>query len=113
MYRIPLTNSPNQTFTCIVPINEKNVNLRFRLWYNYHAKYWLLSLDDVKTEKAIFDNLPLLVSKGEFANVMAQLDYMKIGICIAVPLVPDLLDNPNDENLGTAYALVWGDNDVS
>ena len=55
MYRIPLTNSPNQTFTCIVPVNNRNVNLRFRLWYNYAAKYWLFSLYDVKTEKGAAD----------------------------------------------------------
>ena len=112
MYKIPLTNSPNQTFTCIVPVNDKNVNLRFKLWYNYSAKYWLFSLEDVKTEKEIISNLPLLVSGGQFSNILAQLDYMKIGIMIVVPLVPDLLENPNDENVGSSYALVWGDNDV-
>ena len=112
MYRIPLTNSPNQAFTCIVPVNDKNVNLRFRLWYNYTAKYWLFSLDDVKTEKEIITNLPLLVSAGRFSNILAQLDYMRIGSMIVVPLEPDLLESPDDENLGSYYALVWGDNDV-
>ena len=112
MYRIPLTNSPNQTFTCIVPVNDKNVNLRFRLWYNYTAKYWLFSLDDVKTEKEIITNLPLLVSAGKFSNILAQLDYLKIDVMIVVPLAPDLLEYPSDENLGSYYALVWGDNDV-
>lgn len=54
----------------------------------------------------------MLVSGGQFSNILAQLDYMKIGITIVVPLVPDLLENPNDENIGSSYALVWGDNDV-
>ena len=112
MYRIPLTNSPNQTFTCIVPVNDKNVNLRFRLWYNYAAKYWLFSLYDVKTEKEIISNLPLLVSTGKFSHILVPLDYMKIGIMVVAPLEPDLLESPDDENLGSNYALVWGDNDV-
>lgn len=113
MYKIPLTNSPNQTFTCIVPVNGKNVNLRFDLWYNGQGNYWSISIYDVKTEKPMISNLPMLVSAGVFSNILYQLDYMKIGIAIVVPLVPDDLSNPNDENLGSSYALVWGDNDVS
>ena len=108
MYKIPLTNSPNQTFNCIVPVNGENHNLRFTLWYNYKAKYWLMSIFEITENKEMFENLPLLVSKGRFENILCQLGYMDLGMAGVVPLI-DSLENPDNTNLGTAYILLWGD----
>ncbi len=110
MYKIPLSNYPNQTFTCNVPVNGENKNFRFELWYNYDAKYWLLSLFDINSNSYLVSNLPLLVTYGEWANMFYQIDYMKIGICFIVPSESGRTDNPDDTNLGTSYLMIWGDN---
>ena len=110
MVKIPLTNSPNQKFTCTVPVNGENKNFRFELWYNYQAEYWLFSLYDISTESYIFSNLPLLSSKYKFYDILYQLDYMKIGVCIMLPLIVDKKSAADDKNLGTSYVMIWGDN---
>ena len=111
MYKIPLTNSPNQTFSCSIPLNGKNVRFEFNLWYNYQAEYWMLSLYDYASEKLLFSNLPLLASNGKFSNMFYQLEYMMIGICIMVPTIEDVKSQADDTNLGTSYIMIWGDND--
>lgn len=110
MVKIPLTNSPNQKFTCAVPVNGENKNFRFELWYNYQAEYWLFSLYDISTESYIFSNLPLLSSNYKFYDILYQLDYMKIGVCIMLPLIVDKKSAADDKNLGTSYVMIWGDN---
>ena len=110
MVKIPLTSSPNQKFTCTVPVNGENKNFRFELWYNYQAEYWLFSLYDISTESYIFSNLPLLSSNYKFYDILYQLDYMKIGVCIMLPLIVDKKSAADDKNLGTSYVMIWGDN---
>ena len=110
MVKIPLTNSPNQKFTCTVPVNGENKNFKFELWYNYQAEYWLFSLYDISTESYIFSNLPLLSSNYKFYDILYQLDYMKIGACIMLPLIVDKKSAADDKNLGTSYVMIWGDN---
>ena len=110
MVKIPLTNSPNQKFTCTVPVNGENKNFKFELWYNYQAEYWLFSLYDISTESYIFSNLPLLSSNYKFYDILYQLDYMKIGVCIILPLIVDKKSAADDKNLGTSYVMIWGDN---
>lgn len=110
MVKIPLTNSPNQKFTCTVPVNGENKNFKFELWYNYQAEYWLFSLYDISTESYIFSNLPLLSSNYKFYDILYQLDYMKIGVCIMLPLIVDKKSAADDKNLGTSYVMIWGDN---
>ena len=110
MVKIPLTNSPNQKFTCTVPVNGENKSFMFELWYNYQAEYWLFSLYDISTESYIFSNLPLLSSNYKFYDILYQLDYMKIGVCIMLPLIVDKKSAADDKNLGTSYVMIWGDN---
>ena len=110
MVKIPLTNSPNQTFYCVVPVNNKNINLRFNLWYNIQAGYWLLTLSDYKTGKEYFSNLPLLFSYGKHFNILSQLGYKNIGMCFMLPKEEDVKSAPDDKNLGKAYVMIWGDN---
>lgn len=111
MVRIPLYPYPNQTFQCRVPVNGGNKNFRFNLWYNEQAEYWLLTLVDVDKEETIFANLPLLASKNNFADMITQLDYKMIGMCFVIPQITDKASAPDDENLGTGYIMIWGDNE--
>ena len=110
MVKIPLTNSPNQKFTSTIPVNGENKSFRFELWYNYQAQYWLFSLYDIATESYIFTNFPLLSSNNKFYDILCQLDYMKIGICVMLPLIDDKKSAADENNLGTSYVMIWGDN---
>lgn len=112
MYKVPLTTNPNQTFTCSIPINGINKNLKFNLWYNNAAEYWMMSIVDVSTDTEVVANVPLITSKYLYANVLYQLDYKKIGMCFMVPTIKDVKSQADDKNLGTGYVMLWGDNDV-
>ena len=72
---------------------------------------WLLSLSDVDTETLIFDNLPILSSGIYFHDILHQLDYKRIGMCMIVPVINDKRSMPNDKNLGSGYIMIWGDNE--
>ena len=110
MYVVPLTNSPNQVFTAVIPINGENKQYQFTLSYNSQAKYWQMGVTDLITKARLFDNLPLLTSKGQFFNILNQLQYLQIGICGILPLGDDNQSMPSDENIGKAYIMVWSDN---
>lgn len=111
MVKIPLYTYPNQSFQCRVPVNDENKNFRFNLWYNEQAEYWLLTLIDVDKEQTIFANLPLLSSTMYFSDILTQLEYLRIGMCLIVPTVKDKKSAPDKDDLGTGYIMIWGDNE--
>ena len=113
MYKVPLTNAPNQTFKCTIPVNGNNIKFRFTLWYNYAAEYWLITAYNLSTGEEYFSNLPLLSSYGSYADILHQLDYKGIGCCIMVPLEDEFTGQVDENNIGKSYVMVWGDNDVN
>lgn len=110
MYKIPLTNSPNQTFSTTIPINGENKSFVFNLKYNYIAKYWLLTISDAATEQILIANIPLLSSTFDFASILKQFEYKLIGNAYVVPVYDFSLSAPDNTNIGTDFALMWGDN---
>lgn len=113
MYKVPLTNSPNQTFTSTIPVDGINITFRFKLWYNYQAKYWLLSLSNWRTGEEYFVNLPLLWSRNKFGDILWQLKYKNIGMCFILPVSEDELSAPGEENIGKDYWMIWEDSYVT
>lgn len=111
MYRIPLNTAPNQTFTCVIPVNGKNIRFTFFLSYNPIAKYWQLTLSKTLTNEVIVANLPILSSTFRFYDIFAQLGYKNVGKCMIYNKDGELRSMPDDTNLGTAYEMLWGDND--
>lgn len=111
MYKIPLTNSPNQTFEVTIPVNGINKTFVFNMWYNYFAEYWLLTISDKRTEQIIISNTPLLSSTYDFANMLRQYGYKMIGNAYIAPYNKKL-SMPNNENIGSDFVLLWGDNDA-
>lgn len=110
MYKIPLTTSPNQTFTCNIPVNGENVRFKFFLSYNDQAEYWLMTLTRLIDNLELLTNIPLLASQSRFADTFCQLDYLRIGFCIIAPTSEEQNTMPNDTNLGQTYLMIWGDN---
>ena len=106
MYVVPLTNSPNQTFTSTIPVNDKKLKLRFFLKYNTEQNCWVMNLKDEKNNPLI-SAVPLVCG----LNILDQQSYMGIGSCYVVKLNPNIQrDRPNEFDLGTNFVLVWGDN---
>ena len=111
MYKIPLTNSPNQTFSTAVPVNGENKDFTFVLNYNEQAQYWSMTLMDSLTNEILFSQLPMLFSFFEFANMITQLSYKQIGSIYICPVQETQSSAPNDKDIGQKYILVWGDNE--
>lgn len=112
MYKIPLTNSPNQTFSCTIPVGDKNLSFEFSLRYNDVAGYWVMSLTDMETQEILFSELPMLCSYGAFNNMAKQIGYKNFGsIYISATSDYDTATNPDDQNIGKKYIMLWGDNE--
>lgn len=111
MYKIPLTNSPNQSFNVIVPVNDENKDLTLTLNYNEVADYWSLTIADTGTNQVIVSQIPMLESYNDFSNILIQLGYLEIGSAFVIAIDETLDSRPDENNLGTKYILVWGDNE--
>lgn len=112
MYNIiPLTTLPDQTFTITLPINNKNVELSFRIRYNTEAGYWTMGIIDTATSTQIIDSVPLLMGQYPAANMISQLEYLGIGGMAIVPNGTPKTDSPDDTNLGSDFLLIVGDVD--
>jgi len=110
MQKIPLSNSPNHTFSVTLSINGSNVVFEFFLSYNEVGEYWTLRIKDGATGTTILDSIPLLTDEYPDANFLSQYDYLKIGNAYVVRAAPADTDFPDDTNLGSLFLLVWGDN---
>ncbi len=105
MYVIPLDSSPNQTFTSTIPVDGEKLKLFFFLRYNTEQKCWNMDIFNQDKEPLV-NSLPLVCG----LNILEQYSYLKIGSAYIHKLEPNLIeDRPNEYNLGTSYALVWGD----
>ncbi|EHN17018.1 phage baseplate plug family protein [Clostridium sporogenes] len=105
MYIVPLTPSPNQTFTSTIPVDGEKLKLFFFLRYNTEQKCWEMDLKDSSGEDLIH-SLPLVCG----LNLLEQYSYLNIGSAYIAKLNPNLTeDNPNEFNLGKDFILVWGD----
>jgi len=105
MYIVPLTTSPNQTFTCTIPIDGKSIVFSIFLRYNTQALYWVMQLSD-NNQNIIIDSIPLLCG----LNLLGQYGYLRIGSAYIYKADTTLAgDAPDDSNLGTNFLLCWSD----
>jgi hypothetical protein len=110
MYIIPTDSKPNQNLRCVIPIDGKNLALRLTLTFNTIAEYWVMSVADDISNEILVDSLPLIAGEFPSANILGQYGFLRIGSCVMVKLNPDNPNViPNGNNLGTEFALVWGD----
>jgi hypothetical protein len=110
---VPLVPNANQSFTCTLPIDSKNLTLAFTFTYNSVGNYWFMSIVDVKTNVMLLDAVPLITGEYPAADILGQYSYLGIGSALIVPTSSLGNDIPHDTNLGTDYVLVWGDTFVS
>lgn len=105
MYIVPLTTSPNQTFTSTIPVDGKKIKLYFFLRYNTEQKCWSMDLYD-SSNISLINSIPLICG----LNLLEQYSYLNIGSAYILKLDSNIVgDRPNEYNLGKDFALVWGD----
>jgi len=104
---IPVTSNPNQIFNISIPIDEKNLKLKFLISYNRIAEYWSMTIFDYRVNEIVLTGIPLLTGQ----NLLAQYAYLNLGSAYLVNLTGNLPDTPDDTNLGTAFLLVFEDSD--
>jgi hypothetical protein len=106
---IPLTPSANQSLTCTLPVDSKNITLSFTFTYNTPGGYWFMSVTDTKTNALLLDAVPMVTGEYPSADLLSQYEYLGIGSATIMPTSSLTTDIPDFSNLGTDYLLVWGD----
>ena len=102
-YTIPVNSDPNQSLACTIPINNKNIRLNLKIFYNDVAGYWTMRISD-KDNNILVDSVPLLTG-----NFLEQYQYLGIGSAYIVNNGNSSMDSPDNTNLGTDFLLVWSD----
>ena len=107
--QIPLTADPNQVFAVSLPVNGRNLDLILELRYNTEAGYWTMDVFDNK-HNPLLAAIPMLTGMHPSADLLGQYQYLGIGSAVIVPSGHTTSGQPNDQNLGTEFFLLWGDN---
>lgn len=103
--QIPLTNDPDQNFTCTIPVDGKNLKLKLRVCFNTAMNYWIMSITNSTTNALILDAIPLLTG----VDLLGQYKYLGLGSSAIINKGNSTLDSPNSKTLGTDFVLIWGD----
>lgn len=106
---IPLTPNANQSLTCTLPVDGKNITLNFTFRYNAVGGYWFMSVTDARSKVMLLDAVPIVTGEFPAADLLGQYTYLGIGSAIIVPKSSLETSIPNENNLGSDYVLVWGD----
>lgn len=99
---IPLYNFPNNTYTIVIEIEEKNTTFNLFFSYNLSAPYWTLEIQDVN-KNPIVSNIPLLSGH----NLLDGLEYLEIGELYLFTQDDVTQEVPDSTNLDSDYFLVW------
>lgn len=107
---VPLQSSPNQNFTCTLPIDAKNITLAFTFTWNGIGEYWFMSITDSRSNTLLLDAVPLVTGLFPATDLLGQYTYLGIGSAAIVPVSSlSAADIPDETNLGSEYVLMWGD----
>jgi hypothetical protein len=75
---IPLTTSPNQSYTIQIYVDGQTLTLNIDVRYNEMAGYWILTIKDA-SNNLILDSIPMVTGSYPAANILKQYAYLKIG----------------------------------
>jgi hypothetical protein len=110
--QIPLTPDPNQTFSCTLLVDGKNIPINFQLRWNAQANYWVMTLINSANGTYYVDSIPLIAGVQPAINILQPYSYLKIGSCYIVNISGINSDYPTSENLGIDYIMLWGDTEI-
>lgn len=106
---LPLTSDPNQTFQSMLSVDGNNIKLGFRVSFNEIAGYWVMQINDTKTNTILLDSIPLLPGNPPNGNLLEQFSYLGIGSAYLVNASNTPVEYPTENNLETDFQLIWGD----
>lgn len=105
LYIIPVTPSPNQTFTSTIPIDGSAKKIYFFLRFNTEQNCWMMNLKD-ENRNDLVNAIPLVSGM----NLLEQHSYLNIGSAYIVKRDPNIQrDRPNEFDLGRSFVLAWRD----
>jgi hypothetical protein len=97
---VPITNDPNQLFSCVVPNGSTNLNMGFYITWNGIANYWMMTIYLNAIE--LISNLPMVN-----INLLGQYQYLNIGQAYIVPLTKIAESYPGINDWSTNFILAW------
>lgn len=102
---VPMIPISNHSYTCVIPLTERNITLDFKMTYNEVADFWFIDISQ--------DGQPLLASYPLIPaqDLLEQFQYMDIGHASILPRTQITSQFPNYDTLNTEWVLVWGDLD--
>ena len=104
MYSIvPMQAIPNHSFSCVIPLNNGNIELRFTMQYNEVAGFWFVDIG--KDNQTILSGYPLISAQ----DLLEQFQYMEIGHAYLIPRSELTQQFPDYETLSTEWYVVWSD----
>ena len=107
---IPLNPILDQEVLTTVEVNGENLPVALRLRYNTMAKCWFMGIAEQGSGKQLIDSLPLVTGKRPAQNILRQHGHLGLGSIMIMPATnAPPTENPDDENLGTEFKLVWGE----
>ena len=108
---VPLTSSPNQSFSVNLQVDGQPLTLNLTIRWNEMAGYWVMSISDANGVLLI-DSIPLITGWFPAANILAQWGYLKIGSAFVINEGTSSSDYPGNSDLGTNFDLLWDDTPV-
>lgn len=78
LQKVTLTNSPNQSYTVRLNIDDSSVTLNITVGFNEMAGYWMLGIYD-SNNNIIIDSIPMLTGNYPAGNLLEQQKYLNIG----------------------------------
>ncbi len=105
---IPLTSSPNQSFSSTLQVDGAPLTLNFRVKWNAMAGYWVMSISNSQGILLV-DSIPLVTGFYPGANLLAQFAHLQIGSLYILNEGTTDLDYPDQSTLGTGFQVLWSD----
>ena len=100
---VPMQAIPNHSFSCVIPLNNGNIELRFTMQYNEVAGFWFVDIG--KDNQTILSGYPLIPAQ----DLLEQFQYMGIGHAYLIPRSELSKQFPDYETLSTEWYVVWSD----
>lgn len=105
---IPLTPSPNQSFTVQLQVDGNPLTLQLVIRWSAMAGYWVMTILDSSGD-LLLDSIPLITGWYPAANLLAQYEYLAIGSAYILNDGNSSSDYPGQSDLGSAFSLLWSD----
>lgn len=105
---IPLTSSPNQSFTATLQVDGAALTIGFAIRWSEMAGYWVMSIFNSAGE-LLLDSIPLITGWYPGGNILSQYAYLNIGSAFILNEGMSGSDFPGRSDLGTNFVLLWGD----